>query len=38
MLRLSPYTPPSAEPMHLTEAKLHLRLAVDGDDAADYDS
>jgi uncharacterized phiE125 gp8 family phage protein len=35
-LRLSLYTPPAAEPVHLTEAKIHLRLAVDSASAVAY--
>lgn len=31
--RLNLHTPPTAEPIHLTEAKIHLRLAVDAADA-----
>jgi uncharacterized phiE125 gp8 family phage protein len=34
---LSPYTAPTAEPISLTEAKLHLRLAADAGDAILYD-
>ena len=37
-LRLSQYTAPTAEPLHLTEAKLHLRLAVDAAGDAAYTS
>lgn len=35
-LRLNLYTAPAAEPLHLTEAKLHLRLAVDAAAAVAY--
>jgi len=37
-LRLSQCSAPAAEPMHLTEAKLHLRLAADAAGAAAYAS
>jgi uncharacterized phiE125 gp8 family phage protein len=37
-LRLGQYTAPAAEPVHLTEAKLHLRLAVDAAGAVSYTS
>lgn len=35
-MRLAQYTLPRAEPISLTEAKLHLRLAVDATEAATY--
>jgi len=35
-LRLSVHTPPTVEPIHLTDAKLHLRLATTAADAALY--
>lgn len=35
-LRLSRHTAPAAEPVHLNEAKIHLRLAVDAAGAAAY--
>ena len=35
-MRLSQYIAPTAEPIHLTEAKIHLRLAVDSTTAAAY--
>jgi len=35
-LRLTIHTPPTAEPIHLTDAKLHLRLATTAADAALY--
>jgi uncharacterized phiE125 gp8 family phage protein len=37
-MRLSRHTAPTTEPMHLTEAKLHLRLAVDAAGAVLYTS
>lgn len=37
-LRLNQYTAPAAEPLHLTEAKLHLRLASDAAGAVAYTS
>lgn len=37
-LRLNQYTAPAAEPLHLTEAKLHLRLATDAAGAVSYTS
>lgn len=33
--RLNMHTPPTAEPIHLTEAKIRLNLAVDADDAVE---
>lgn len=35
-MRATLYTPPTSEPIHLTEAKLHLRLAADAIGAASY--
>lgn len=35
-MRISRHTAPTAEPIHLTAAKLHLRLAVDAVGAAAY--
>lgn len=35
-MRLSQYTAPLCEPMHLTDAKLHLRIVTTAEDAEDY--
>lgn len=34
-IRTIQHSAPTAEPIHLTEAKIHLRLAVDAEDAVD---